>query len=485
MAVDENSFFARRLGFGLRPGATLPAAPREWGVEQIKSIPPLDFYGKDGKSLIAKLPPTAKPLTDFEQACREWEVYDTQDEKAANEARDMSGEASDHYIFERVVFPYMHIPRWRDCLEKTLTAVNGPSPVFERFWMFWLNHFTVSTPDANIKLFYGPHTRNIRNRMTGRFEDMLIDAILNPAMLVYLDNWLSTGPNSEHGKSGDESLNENLARELLELHTMSSAGGYTQKDVIETALVLTGWQFYAGARTHGKAMPGVPYGTYFHMEKHEPGTRTVLGKKYAPKNDGGNQAPDLLRDLAAHPATAKHISWKLARHFIADQPPADSVERIRAAWVKSNGDLIAIHTAVIDEVLTKASDNPKFMTPENWLLQSFVVTGVPPPLGQPIWGREEIHWTFKELGQAYDECPQPNGWSDLQQDWISKEMLDRRIRYAYHLGRQIGGDAAEALKDYSVQLAGKKSDLAKQVARAESAADATAFLLVSPQFLKI
>jgi uncharacterized protein (DUF1800 family) len=183
--------------------------------------------------------------------------------------------------------------------------------------------------------------------------------------------------------------------------------------------------------------------------------------------------------------TAKHIAWKLARHFIADVPPPDSVERIRAAWVGSKGDLIAIHTAVIDEVIAKGPGNSKFTTPENWLLQSFRTTGVQPPLGRPAHGYAEIHWTFKELGQSYDECPQPNGWSDLRQDWISKEMLDRRIRYAYHLGQLIEGDVAAALADYSKRLAGKKSALAKKVAKAESAAFATAYLLTSPEFLRI
>lgn len=487
MAVDSNLFFARRLGFGLKPGQTLPTAPREWAIAQIKKIPPLDFYGKDGKSLLATLPPEAKPLTDFEQACRQWEIAMNIEDKAFDEARSMSGKEADNYVFEKSIYPYQNIPRWRGCLEKTLTAVNGPSPVFERFWMFWLNHFTVSTTEAFIKLFYGAHSRNVRNRMTGRFEDMLIDAILNPAMIVYLDNNLSTGPNSYAAKHSDEteSLNENLAREVLELHTMSPAGGYTQQDVIEAALVLTGWQFYGGPRTHDWAKKSTPYGTFFNEGAHEPGSRTVLGKTYKEKNKGKNQAPDMLRDLAAHPATAKHISWKLTRHFIADVPPPDSVERIRTAWTSSKGDLVAIHTAVIDEVLAKAPSNPKFTTPENWLLQSFVATGVQPPLGKPDWGHEEIHWTFKELGQSYDQCPQPNGWSDLKQDWISKEMLDRRIRYAYHLGLQIKGGDVAALKDYSERLAGKGSDLATKVAQAESAPLAASYLLTSPHFLKI
>jgi uncharacterized protein (DUF1800 family) len=321
--------------------------------------------------------------------------------------------------------------------------------------------------------------------MTGNFSDMLVDAVLNPAMLVYLDNHLSTGPNSSHGKSGRESLNENLAREVLELHTMSPAAGYTQRDVGEAALVLTGWQFYAGARTHGRKMKGVPYGTYFHWEKHEPGTRTVFGRTYKPVERGKGQAPAMLRDLAAQPETARFISWKLARHFIADIPPEDSVERIRNAWLESKGDLLTIHSAVIDEVIAKALDNPKFTTPENWLIQSCRAMGLGPPLVMPIWGTEEIHWTFKELGQAYDECPQPNGWPDTKKDWISKELLDRRLRYSLHLGRRVDGEKAEYLKEYSTRLAGKESPLAFMVARAETVSLATACLLSSPQFLKI
>ena len=486
MVFDEELFFARRLGLGLKQGETISGDVRNWAVDQLKSIPKLDFYGPDGQSIKDSLPPESKPSINFNQACREWEIYETHEVKVFKEMRAMSARDADEYNYKELVQPYQEIPRWRDCLGKTLTALHGPSPVFERFWMFWLNHFTVSTTEANIKQFYGPHTRNIRNRMTAKFEDLLIDAILNPAMLVYLDNHLSTGPNSPQGKSGGESLNENLARELLELHTVSPAAGYTQKDVVQAALVLTGWQFYAGVRTHGREkVKGDPYGAYFHRYRHEPGTRTVMGKVYKHLGDGKNQATAMLRDLAARHETARFLSWKLARHFIADVPPEDSVDRIRTAWMDSKGDLAVIHEAVIDEVLKKALDNPKFTTPENWLLQSYRVTGVEPPLAKPSYGIEEIDWTFKELGQAYDECSQPNGWPDTKKDWISKELLDRRLRYSFGLGRRIKSEKVEFLKDFSNRLGGTDSTLALLVARAETAAEATAYLLSSPQFLRI
>jgi uncharacterized protein (DUF1800 family) len=486
MASDDALFFARRLGLGFRPGEVINGPVRDWAVGQMSTIPALDFYGPDGASMRDQLGDDADPLDDFEAACKVWEVYRKAQDHLDKAGGKMSPDDFNKLGEETVWRPYMNVPRWRDCLSKTLTAVNGPAPVFERFWWFWCNHFTVSTTEAEIKLFYGPHTRNIRRRMTGSFAEMLQDAILNPAMLVYLDNHQSTGPNSRSGKQNDGNLNENLARELLELHTMSPAGGYTQQDVIEAALALTGWQFYAGIPTHGQIIKGAKYGAWFQQERHEPGARTIMGKTYKPTDRGRNQAPDLLADLAAHPQTASYLSWKLARHFIADDPPPDSVERIRQVWVESAGDLVAVHSAVIDEVITHGNEYQKYTTPENWLTEAYRTTGVPVPLTRPFPGTGQywIDVLFRELGQAYDQCPQPNGYPDQKSDWISKETLDRRLRLAYFFGQQISGEVAESLKAYAKLLGGPDSILALKVARAGSKIEATALLLSSPQFLK-
>jgi uncharacterized protein (DUF1800 family) len=488
MAPDENLFFARRLGLGLRAGETITGSVRDWAVDQISVIPALDFYGPAGVSLRDQLAEDADPLPDFPAACKVWEIYRVAVDHLDKVGGSMSSDDFNKLGEETVWRPYMDIPRWRDCLVKTLTAVNGPSPVFERFWWFWCNHFTVSTTEAEIKLFYGPHTRNIRKWMTGGFSDMLHDAILNPGMLVYLDNDLSTGPKSRSGQQNNGNLNENLAREMFELHTMSPAGGYSQQDVIEAALALTGWQFYAGVPTHGRKIKGAEYGTWFQSDRHEPGSRTILGKTYESKDEGRNQAPELLADLAARPETAKYLSWKLARHFVSDDPPADSVERIRQAWNESAGNLVAVHTAVIDEVMAHGREHQKFTRPENWLTEAYRTTGVPVPLTRP-WplpgtGEYWIDALFKELGQSYDQCPQPNGYSDLMSDWISKETLDRRIRLSYDFGQKIDGLAAESLKDYADRLAGADSEAALKVKRAGSKIEATTLLLSCPQFLK-
>ena len=210
-----------------------------------------------------------------------------------------------------------------------------------------------------------------------------------------------------------------------------------------------------------------------------------MGKTYKPKGDGSNQALDLFRDFAAHPTTAQHIAFKLARHFIADVPPEASVERIRTAFVDSKGDLVTVHTAVIEEVLAHALDHRKFTTPELWLFQSYRLTGAAVPTGPLKWGEECMMFTFREMGQSLDECPQPNGWSDLKQDWVSEELLDRRIRYSNILGHKVDAATVASLGDYCDRLAGKDSDLATRVRRAETGVHATMMVLCSPQFLHI
>lgn len=487
--MDALLFAQRRLGYGPRLGEHLAEDPRDWALAQLATIPDLDFYAPDGSVARDAYPAEAEPHRDFAEACRAWEIYRQTVEKHQKRAGAMSNSAFEQMMHEEVWMPYVHIPRWRDCLVTTLTAVNGPSPVFERFWSFWVNHFAVGTTEAEIKLFYGPHTRNIRARMTGSFLDMLRDAVLNPAMLVYLDNWLSTGPNSSQGKRHDGNLNENLARELFELHTMGPEAGYTQADVEQCALVLTGWQFYAGLATHPKRLNGDPYGTYFQTTRHEPGTLTVMGKSYSggSRQKEMDEVADMLADFAALPQTAYWVAGKLARHFIADEPPKESVEAIASAFMSSDGHLPTVHAAVVDEVLRVGPRYKKFTTPQNWYIQALRITGDSPPSGKPFpgTGRYWIDGLYKELGQAWDECPQPNGWSDLSADWISKELLDRRIRVAHAFDWSKVGQEIAAFEDFAIGLAGSDSDLVRLISEQRWPTDKGPLLLVSPQFLRV
>ena len=210
-----------------------------------------------------------------------------------------------------------------------------------------------------------------------------------------------------------------------------------------------------------------------------------MGKKYKRKGDGRNQLADLITDLAVHPQTIRHLSTKLARAFVADDPPAGCVDRIAKAFGDSKGDLVAIHTAVVDEVMTYAQTMPKFTTPVTWLMQAYKATGGHVPLAEPRGAVESIHFVYKEMGETYDEVPQPNGYSDLAADWISKAMIDRRVRQAYRIGFTASNLAVETLGDYAERLAGKDSPLVPRVRRAESVPIAVAILLASPQFLYI
>lgn len=488
MAIDRDLFFARRLGLGLRLGEALPASPREWAMDQLRQVPPVDFFGSDGKSIADQLPTGTKFIDNFLAACKEWEVFKTKENELQATGQKLSASEYERRGYLEVYRPYYATPRWRDCLVKTLTAVNGVAPVFERFWMFWSNHFTVSTDVVkHVALLRGPHTIGIRNRLTGTFAELLFHAIANPAMLIYLNNNTSHGPNSQVARLGKErqEVNENLARELLELHTMSPSGGYTQKDVTETALILTGWTMYAGPVSNDGYTEKSPYGTFFASFGHEPGARSVLGKSYLQKGTGENQLDELIHDLAYHPATASHIAFKLARHFVADDPSKESVDRIAKAFVDTGGNLISIHSAVVDEVLKISFESSKVMTPENWLFQSYRLTGAPVPLSMPFEDKEAVLDVLREMGQSFDECPQPNGYSDLRADWLSKEMLDRRVRQAYRIGQSAHGLNSEALGDYAARLAGGDSTLVPLVRRAESVPEAVALLLAAPKFLKM
>ena len=228
----------------------------------------------------------------------------------------------------------------------------------ERLVHFWTNHFAVSADKPQVLALAGTlENEAIRPHVAGRFADMLTAVESHPAMILYLDNQASIGPGSQlaqrrsrRSSAGDRKLgiNENLAREILELHTLGVDGGYTQQDVTTFARALTGWSIgtdrFPGGGELGKFA--------FHDAAHEPGAKTIMGTRYG--QSGVAQPRAVLTDLAKHPATARHVATKLARHFIADEPPPDAVERIAKAFRDSDGDLPTVHRAVLD-------------TPEAWV----------------------------------------------------------------------------------------------------------------------
>lgn len=351
---------------------------------------------------------------------------------------------------------------------RTEAAVLSRSGFRERMVQFWSNHFTVSARRAITAGLAGPYEREaIRPHVNGRFADMLLAVVRHPAMILYLDNALSIGPNSVAGKRIGKGMNENLAREILELHTLGVDGGYDQEDVNSLALMLTGWSL--GRRNRRGEKLGE---FHFHEYAHEPGAQTLLGKRYA--DDGEAQAEAALRDLARHPATVRHVVTKLLRHLVADEPDPADIDRVVAVWNDSDGDLMAVHAAILK--LEKAwQPLTKLKTPNEVLVSSLRALGV----------RKVQPWVVGAmdlLGQAPWNAPSPKGWADRAHDWLNADLVMRRIEFASALaGRMPDAPMAlEVARTAMGPLSGR--DTEDSISRAESQDQALALALSAPEF---
>lgn len=340
----------------------------------------------------------------------------------------------------------------------------------ERLAMFWANHFAIATgKGGDVHIMAGAFEREaIRPHVFGRFEDMLLAVESHPAMLYFLDNHQSIGPNSQANKNGKRGLNENLAREIMELHTLGVDGGYDQADVTSLARTITGWSVYRDEKRPG------PMGSFvFNAYAHEPGDHSVMGMTYA--EDGEEQGRSVLRDLARHPATAKHVAFKLVRHFVADQPPAGIVRKVAAAYTKTHGDLSAVYKALIDSEEAWAPELSKMRPPLDYVVALIRATGLRP---KP----EQIISTLNALGQPLWNPSGPNGFSDVTDGWASSEGLATRIDAAAIFAHQAGGatDPREFVRDRLGPLLSPET--LQAVARAETKAQGLSIAFLSPEF---
>ena len=372
--------------------------------------------------------------------------------------------------------------------------VTTPTPVAERWVQFWSNHFCVASTKGTMLGMVWPFEREaIRPYAFGRFADLLRAATLHPSMLLYLDNAQSIGPNSQAGQRRDRGLNENLARELLELHTLGVHGGYTQADVTEGARLLTGWTVPRdpngnaagglGARLAAAQIPSTDDAAagrgIFVAALHEPGAKRVLGKSYA---DGPQAAEQWLADLARHPSTATHVSTKLVRHFVTDDPPAVLVDAVAARFRATDGDLLAVAQALFGHDLAWRGDlPPKFKRPEELLLSAHRVLKLPV---QSQAQAARLGFAMAEMCQPPGRAPSPQGWPDRQEDWLAPDALWKRVEWASQFAQTAGTLAdARTLADASFG-ADLGAETGRQIERAESAAQAMALLLASPEFLR-
>lgn len=340
----------------------------------------------------------------------------------------------------------------------------------ERLAMFWANHFAVAiSKGGDVHMLAGAFEREaIRPHLFGNFEEMLIAVETHPAMLFFLDNQQSVGPNSRANKNGKRGLNENLAREIMELHTLGVDGGYTQADVTSLARIITGWGVYRDEKHPG------PMGRfYFNDNNHEPGDQTLLGITYG--DNGEQQGRAALRDLARHPATARHLAYKLVRYFVSDQPPPELVAKVAAAYTKSHGDLSATYLAMIDDEQSWSPALTKLRPPLDFVVAMIRSSGITP---KP----EQILSVLKALGQPLWNPSGPNGFPDVTAGWGSSEGLATRIDAASLFAHQIS-DAVDPRGFMADRMGPLLSEETRQaVQRAQTKAQGLTIAFLSPEF---
>ena len=369
---------------------------------------------------------------------------------------------------------------------RTESALTTPAPFVERLVHFWSNHFAVSVQKPAVTDLAGAfELEAIRPFVLGNFKDMLLAVEKHPAMLLYLDQAKSIGPNSRAAErlatrdpSKKRGLNENLAREILELHTLGVRSGYTQADVTEFARALTGWSV-AGDNAKDKNIVEGANGFVFRPQIHEPGSRNIMNKSYTQANQA--QAEAVLSDLASSPATARHIATQLAQHFVGDTPPSSLIDKLASAFLSSSGNLMQVYHTFIDAPEAWQPTPAKFKTPWEWLISS--LRGLNNQrLGRNNLDGINVAQMLNELGQPVWKPGSPAGYDDIADTWAAPNALLRRVEMAQRLAALSQIDA-RTLAD-KLLLGAISPTTLTQISRAESATIGLALLLVCPEFLR-
>src|SRR6202171_2500274 len=341
----------------------------------------------------------------------------------------------------------------------------------ERLVAFWSNHFCISANKGELaRMWAGSFEREaIRPHVLGRFGDMLKAVEQHPAMLFFLDNQQSLGPDSRAGQNRKRGLNENLAREIMELHTLGVGGGYSQDDVTSLARVITGWTF---AGRQGQL--GTPGSFVFNANAHQPGAQPLLGKSY--ENNGVAQGEAALEDIARHPSTAKFIATKFARHFVADDPPQALVAQLQEVFRKSDGDLKALTVALVDSDEAWQAPLTKLRNPYEFLVATGrLLARIPDDPANYLGG-------LNLLGQPLWSPSGPNGFPDTNAAWAAPEGMKLRLDISAQLASRVADkiDPRDLLELVAADAASEETR--RTIERAESRQQALALLLMSPEF---
>ena len=418
------SFF-RKVAFGVGPSEEVPSDPLNWALNQLNDVPKLSWTGRLNSEKELRL------------LYREW-VYT--DRKVL---RKKYKDSKILYKTHRDLLRHKTGQKFWESLEITVRhneAINSQSPVLTKLWMFWGNFFTISDKDFLPQYSTGPYQREIiRPNLNQTFEKMVYDVTTSWAMIHHLDNSESAGPKSatafkdwRRKKKEPATINENHARELLELHTVSPEAGYTQEDIIQLAYIMTGWQ-RRWSKKHLETGD-----IWFNSEYHQPGKKKVLGKEY---KRGKKALAAVIKDLVNHPNCRDFVAERLCRYLITDEPTKEMKQPIIEAFKKSDGHLTEIHKAAIKVAFDYNDKYKKFQNPENWFIQVAKISDLqwPPSstlmdlyeLGnKPTRGQRYPERLLKRIGHHPYKAKQPNGWSDISNDWLSPELLIRRLVYA-------------------------------------------------------
>jgi uncharacterized protein (DUF1800 family) len=357
--------------------------------------------------------PTREEMRDVSRARRE--TRGTADEAAAEEAHQALRQRSE-------------AAKWSAMAAVAARNIGSGDGLRERLVLFWADHFTVRGKNVAAEHLITPFVESaIRPHVTGRFSTMLRAVVLNPEMLIYLDQIRSMGPNSEAAQRRDRGLNENLARELLELHTVGVGGPYTQTDVREMAELLTGLGW------------NVDRGLHYRDDHAEPGSETVLGVTYS--DDASLRVIETaLEGLATHPATAAHVARKMAVHFVSDAPDESLVAAMAERFIETEGNLLSVTQAMLDHPAAWGPELAKAKPPFGFLTSALRALGVDPD-GIAALDRRETRRLFGNplalMGQPWEDPVGPDGWPERAEEWIAPQGLAARISWAMRLPRQI------------------------------------------------
>jgi uncharacterized protein (DUF1800 family) len=358
-----------------------------------------------------------------------------------------------------------------EALAKLQRGIIADCGFVERLVVFWSNHFCISANKGGLaRMWAGSFEREaIRPHVLGRFADMLKAVEQHPAMLFFLDNQQSLGPDSRAGQNRNRGLNENLAREIMELHTLGVGGGYSQDDVTSLARIITGWT-YAGRQ----GQLGTPGTFVFNANAHQPGAHAVMGKIYQP--NGVAQGEAVLSDIARHPSAAKFIANKFVRHFVADDPPPALVARLADVFGKSDGDLKALATALLDSEEAWKAPLTKVRSPYEFLLASGrLLAQIPADPARYLNG-------LNVLGQPLWSPSGPNGFADTNAVWAAPEGMKLRLDISAQIASRLADtiDPRDLLELVAADAASPETR--RTIERAESRQQALALLLMSPEF---